>query len=700
MNAPRTWSPVAWIAVLALAAMGQYSFAQAPPDLGRGALCYALAALIFLGLVGAFERARPVISRALAPLSAVLGPVIARLEPILAAAGTASTAADRRARRRAVWVWLAEHPWRVGFVLASAALAVGLYQVIPSKVAGPSWADVIVIWVASMALYLVAFLPAPRPSAWSSAVLAARARATWAAHGGEIVLVLALTALGGVLRFWQLASIPDIVSGDEGRIGALGLTAVAGQMFPLGTSHGHGALYLLLIGLPLHWGGIDLVHLRLMSALPGMLTVPATYLIARAMFGPTVAAVAALVVAVNHMHLHFSRIMVAGGIMDAFFATVGLWLFYRAVTGRRVLDFVLSGLVMGLHVYIYMGGRLMILLTIVYVGLLWLVSRQRARAITLPYAAYVGMVLVTLVPMQRWMQLYPHEFGARFNQIGIFQSGWLTSTSASTGRSVPDLLWQQVLDSLLIFNYYPAKAFYGATLPMLDHLAGALFVLGVAYSLWHTREPRFLLLNGWVAAAAVGGNALLLEPSVSAYRVLVLFPAVAIMVALGAVKLVETVVRVDPRYARSGVAVLAAFALVVGVVNLRYYFVEFMPSCRFEDPGTRLASRLGMYLGTLDRSYTAYFYGGRLVYGTHPSVDFLSRNLPVQNVEPIGARAASQPPPAPVDPTRGATFVFLPERSAELAQVAERYPGGQRHELRDCDSTAFLVYEVPPRPSG
>jgi hypothetical protein len=41
------------------------------------------------------------------------------------------------------------------------------------------------------------------------------------AHAGALA---ALTALGAVLRFWALGAIPDVVSGDEGRIGALGLS--------------------------------------------------------------------------------------------------------------------------------------------------------------------------------------------------------------------------------------------------------------------------------------------------------------------------------------------------------------------------------------------------------------------------------------------------------------------------------------------
>ena len=91
-----------------------------------------------------------------------------------------------------------------------------------------------------------------------------------------------------------------------------------------------------------------------------------------------------------------------------------------------------------------------------------------------------------------------------------------------------------------MFTYQPASAFYAGTLPLFDGLSGAMLVLGVVYSLWHTREPRFLLLNLWVAAAVLGA-AVLVNPANAVYRVLIVLPAVAILAAVGVVKLVQVV---------------------------------------------------------------------------------------------------------------------------------------------------------------
>src|SRR5262249_48471339 len=146
-------------------------------------------------------------------------------------------------------------------------------------------------------------------------------------------------------------------------------------------------------------------------------------------------------------------------------------------------------------------------------------------------------------------------------------------------------------------------------------------------------QPRFLLLDLWVAVAILTGAALL-EVAVSAYRILIIFPAVATLAAVGATTIVEVGERQRVLGHRAALALLAGVALVVSVVNINYYFRDSIPSCAFPDTGTRMASRMGSYLAQLDHRYTAYVYGGsRHAYGIYPSVDFLTRKMSVKNVD-------------------------------------------------------------------
>jgi 4-amino-4-deoxy-L-arabinose transferase-like glycosyltransferase len=586
--------------------------------------------------------------------------------------------------------------WRTGLLLTSIFVAWLVLQILAGHTVTSGYAGVVALWGLSGLLYVAAFVGVWHPRQLAPSTVAVRARAALRAHGAELALVGGLLLLGGILRFWALGSIPDVMSGDEGRIGNLSLNAARDGINPFTTSFGHGALYLWAMGLPLTWWGVDLGSLRLLSALAGALTVLATYLLTRAMFGVVVAALAGLLVAVNHFHLHFSRVAVAGGIMDALFATVAFWLLYRGLSANRRRDFVLSGVVMGVHLYVYMGARLVIAIALAYALLLALCDWRRAAANGGNFAALLGAVAVVGAPMAYWMWSRPEAFNARVDRVGIFQNGWIAETASSSGRGIPDLLWQQISQAFLVFNYYPAKGFYEATLPVFDSLAATTLVLGAAYVLWHLRQPRCLLLAIWVGAAVIVGGAALVSPAESAYRVLMVLPAVASLAALGAVELVRLPLRAGVYGSRVAAGSLLGFALLVGGFNVNYYFREFMTTCRYEEGLTRIASRVGSYLGTLDRGYVAYAYGApRFYYGVHPSVDFLSRQLPVLPMDELGKPFATAVPGG-LASAGGVVFLFAPEREELREQVRSRFPGGQDLELRDCGETVMQVYRLPP----
>ena len=134
-----------------------------------------------------------------------------------------------------------------------------------------------------------------------------------------------------------------------------------------------------------------------------------------------------------------------------------------------------------------------------------------------------------------------------------------------------------------------------------------------------------------------------------------------------------------------------AFLAFAGFANLHYYFVRFLPSCRFEDPNTRRASILGQHLARVPRGYKAYVHGPpHYVYGVHPSVDFLSRRLPAMNVEPAQAASLSY-----VDRALRPVFVYVPERRAESSVAVAEYPGGTWQELFDCGRSVLHIYQAP-----
>jgi hypothetical protein len=68
---------------------------------------------------------------------------------------------------------------------------------------------------------------------------------------------------------------------------------------------------------------------------------------------------------------------------------------------------------------------------------------------------------------------------------------------ASTGQSAFQVLGGRVIHAFMSLIYYPTIDFYGSPVPMLTLFSAAMFLLGLGISLWRTRAPGYLLLNGF-----------------------------------------------------------------------------------------------------------------------------------------------------------------------------------------------------------
>jgi 4-amino-4-deoxy-L-arabinose transferase-like glycosyltransferase len=603
---------------------------------------------------------------------------------ILASSRERSIAADQQA---AGW-WerilerMRSEPIRVALIALSFVLVFTAFRLLKAQPPPQSYWDIFYVWVAGISCFVAAFVHRPRVDllAW------------WRAYRWELLGVIALTAIAAALRFVELGKVPNIVSGDEGRIGLLALSALHGEINNMmATTFGHSTLYLFIIAALMKLSDIGPYGLRLTSAIAGALSVPALYVLTRHMFNVRTAFVAAALLTVSHLHLHFSRIVVAGGIQDALFATIAFYFLLTGLEKRSALRLVLSALVIGSHIYIYMGARLVILFIPVYILALLLVEPKTVKENALNLVAFAVMLAMLIVPMGVWALDHPADFMARANQVGVFQSGWLASEAIKLNQTQQHILLNLLLQAFLTVNYYPATGFYNSPLPMLDFLSGAVFMLGIAYSLYHVFDRRHLLLQGWFWSGVVVGGALVVLPAIAAYRILIVFPAVCIFVGLGLDRLIEFALPSRTALNRLlKVGLTIAFIAVVSASNVRAYFVDYGPSCLYEDWGTRFASYMGEALGKAGPSYKAYLFGyPRIWYGIHPSVDYLSGRIPITDIkEPLNAPANL------LKPDQNGIFFFTPDREKELTFVQQAHPGGQVRQIYDCKQLMLTIYQV------
>ncbi len=638
-------------AALVASVVGEIYLTRIPGMLSAAFVCFGVSIVLFLALALSVERTqahRPVV---LTRLDRLLTALTGRMTPALMLA------------------------------FLSLALALIVLGLLRNKADKNYW-GIFALWIASGLAYAAAFIRIGKPKLGS-----------WIRDNRpDLILVAALSLAAGILRFVWLGKVPNIISGDEGVIGLLMKAALRGDLSNmLATAYGHGTLYLnVMAAFAAILGRTDPFALRITSAIAGTLTAPVLYVLARRLFNRRVAVLAAALLAVSHIHVHFSRVIVAGSIQDALFTTLVWYLFLTGLEARSRNRLVAAGIMLGLFLYLYMGARLTMALVPVYLGALFLTDRKALKGNGVNLLLFAGALAVLAAPMAHWALNHPDEFNARLNQTGIIQNGWLANEARITGKSQAVLLVQQFRDSFLSVIYYPASAFYGSRRPMLDAISGAAFILGLAYALLHFRDKRHLLLLGWFWSAVAGG-ALVVSPALAAYRILVVLPAVCIFVAIGWDRLIAFAGGVFARRAVQLGAVAAIVAFTAGL-NLKYYFFDCAFTCVYEDPMTRLASYMGEYYGRIGpQRYQAYLLGApRITYGIHRSVDFFTNNRPIKDIrEPLKA------PPADLGIGRPAVFFFTPERHEEIRHIRQLLPDGQEDVIRDCGAALLYVYLAP-----
>jgi 4-amino-4-deoxy-L-arabinose transferase-like glycosyltransferase len=522
----------------------------------------------------------------------------------------------------------------------------------PSDAYWPSF----LIWLAGVGALVFGFLPpfeeiARRPL-----------RQVWRKARVEIAVVSALTLLAFALRAIHLESLPYPMSGDEGSVGLEGRRILNGtltNMFVAGWSS-QPVLSFLWPAISMRLFGEDLLGLRLSVVLVGSLTVPALYLLARAMFDRVVATVAAFLLAVMALHVHFSRIAV-NNIDTTLFGCVVFFLVYRALETRRTGWFVAAGLASGFAVYSFAGTRLAPILAAAIL-LLSFAANRSIRSEWRKFLLFVFAAGVAVLPIAIYFLRHPDIAFARVNQAGVFKTGWLASEVARTGLKPIPILLQQVLHSFGVFVWRPAIAgFYNSPKPLLDSAWALAFMTGLMFSLFDIRQRRHVILQLWFWSVVVLGGALTTPPP-SAERLLMAAPAVALLTAWGIHSVWSQLGGSRPWFVRGAMIATSVF---LAVTSVRFYFFEYGPRYYFAEANAEVATELGRQLAAAPPGTHVFFLGHpRMGYRSLPSLAFLSGGVPGTDVLPGG----SAPKLGAVRGPR--IYVALPHRKEQLRAFA------------------------------
>lgn len=342
---------------------------------------------------------------------------------------------------------------------------------------------------------------------------------------GEWLALLAVTAAALLLRAWRLDALRVLIDEGNSIDNLFRAYDAATPLLPSPSQYVTTMLYPSGQALSVASLGGSLSSLRLASALLGALTVPALWLLARALFDRRAALLAAIGLATLPVHLHFSRVGLPH-IMDVLFGTLALAGVAHGLAGGRRLAWAVGGVALGLTHYGFEAGRWFFTpLVIGWVLVLAIASPARVRAARGGLLRCAAACALTLLPLYAAAALAGGPLAPRL------RTSFLSPETRRELLEHPALIGQRLAVAAGVYLWQRENAdFYGGDDALLPPLLAPFAVLGTLLAL---RRPGALpvLIPLWLAAAWLA-NVAMQDPAVYA-RWVVACPALALAGASG-----------------------------------------------------------------------------------------------------------------------------------------------------------------------
>lgn len=405
----------------------------------------------------------------------------------------------------------------------------------------------------------------------------------------EWSLLLLIVIAAAALRFAALGDIPPGLYRDEAynSLDAVQVLRGATPVF-FEANNGREPLFIYLIAAAVAALGRTPVAVRIVAAILGTLTIPATYLLFRALYGRSVALLGTAALAITVWPIQLSRIGFRAVALPLVTA-LALWQLWVAVRTGKGWRFALAGALYGLSFYTYLAARFT---PLALLG--WLALRGRRHGPPIRWRSlliFAAAALIILSPLAAYVGGHWASFTERAGQVSVFNpainGGDLWGTLARHAVRVVGMF--NVRGDFIPRHNVPLR-------PVFDPLLGAAFILGVAVAVARRTDADRLALV-WVGIMLL--PTLLAEDAPHFLRGVGILPVLFAFPALGLHWLGETLSRRAPR----GLAIVAMAALLAGglAFTVRDYFIRYAhdpaTAYAFEAGPAELAAETNAYLG-------------------------------------------------------------------------------------------------------
>jgi 4-amino-4-deoxy-L-arabinose transferase-like glycosyltransferase len=483
----------------------------------------------------------------------------------------------------------------------------------------------------------------------------------------EIAAIAALTLLALAARAWHIATMPYVLSGDEGSAGLTAWefrTGARNNLLSFGW-FSFPALYFGLLSVSQAVLGRSTEAIRVVSAVAGALTIPALYWAARPMFGRPAAFASAAWLAAFHVHVFFSRLAYNNIFDDLFLvlAAGGLWRGWGDGDRRA---FVLAGLSLGLSQYFYTTSRLTPLILGLWVVLLAVKRKpDRGRFNGLVSAGLVALAIG--LPLALLYAAHPDMLFFTASRVSMLVPGWTAEAAAALGTTSVGLVLEQIWVTALGLNVAELQGvYYASGVPMLISVSAVLLLAGLLICILRCRNPRYSLPLLILAGTILLGGLSIQAPN--SQRLLYLSPALALMVALP----LDEARGWSARRWRGGVravTVLAGLLLVVMVgQNLDQLFCRYFPHEEYGSRNGAVTQAMIELWPSFPPAVPVYFMGAdRMGFASIPSITYLRPEAQATNITQVDEIPAG---------TSKLIAIVLPDEAASLAALQARFPEG------------------------
>lgn len=583
------------------------------------------------------------------------------------------------------------------FLSLCLALILSIYVLwrLPKMTHDVSYAGVFWLWFTAGILYLLAVAPSHSLS-WDVSA--------WWQRNKQLILILTALIFGAFLvRALLVGTQPFTLSGDEASQGLEAIRVLEGGLRnPFTTGWlGVPTMSFFFNSWSIDMFGRTIFGLRFPWVLVGTATVLVTFFLVKRLMGLRLALATAVVLSFYHYHIHYSRLG-SNQIADPFFLALALLFLYRALDRRNNLDWALTGVITALALYFYAGARLTPVIILVVLGYLFLREPRQffpkyGRGILIA----VGAFFIVGAPMIQYAFLFPNDFNARVNEVGIIQSGWLAKELEIQNSGPIPILLEQLRRAALAFNFYPDRTvWYGLREPLLSPFWGILFWVGMGYGMIRLfgrgSNPRYApMIAWWWGGMLLGG--FLTESPPSSQRLITLAVPVSFFLVVAIWQLIRLILGIlghgrSPQWLAN--ALLAGAIILFSLASLRLYFVDYLPQRIYGGPNAEMATMIVPELLPLRTDHEFVFVGPPHMYWGFSTLPYLVPNAIAQDVkEPIDdvvdVRAIE------IGPGKGAVFIFHKQRIDEFGFVEELFPDGRYEEIYSpVDGRLITTYYV------